>query len=161
MKPTLAIALLVVLIISIPVTDGKRNRCAAPANGNNVNLKLDFGNGTSISYDNLEGSTVLNVTESVVAVEYEWYGDLVFVTSIANVSNDADQGLWWQYWVNGEVGSVAANQYTVEDGDLIEWRLGPTEAPPAETDWSLLIGLSIVGAAAFLFLILLRLSSRE
>lgn len=160
MRSTLTIGLLVVLIISIPVKDVRRNGFAASANGDNVSLSIDFGNGTLSAYDNLQGSTVLNVTESVVAVEYEWYGDLVFVTSIANVSNDADQGLWWQYWVNGEIGSVAANQYTVEKGDLIEWRLGPTEVPPAETDWSLLIGLSIVLAAALLFLILLRLSSR-
>jgi K+-transporting ATPase A subunit len=35
--------------------------------------------------------------------------------------DDEDQR-WWQYYVNGELGPVAADRQKVNDGDIIEWK---------------------------------------
>jgi len=135
---------------------------ATPA-ATDITLVIDFGNGTRMEFTGLEGDTVLNVTQSAVEVEVEWYGDLVFVTSIAGVSNDPEHNLWWQYWVNGELGPVAVNKYHLNNGDVVEWRLpghststsstGPTYAPVA--DPSLTIGTLSVAVFGLSFLVLL------
>ncbi len=134
-----------------------------------VQLVIDFGNGTTLHFDGLTGMTVLNVTEAAVPVEYEWYGDLVFVTSIAGVSNDPDRDLWWQYWVNGELGPVAANKYILSDGDVVEWRL-PSHGIDTSTvqpgtsltyeDTSLYLGSALV-AGWGLFILLIQYGRRK
>ena len=50
--------------------------------------------------------------------------DAVLVTSIGHDVN-GDGGRWWQYWVNGVYGSVAATHAFLNDGDSIEWRFAP------------------------------------
>jgi hypothetical protein len=163
----LIIIMVAVLSLTVPMTVRKETEGIRIADADNLSLILDFGNGTLSSYEELQGSTVLNVTEEVVDIEYEWYGNMAFVTSIASVANDPELGLWWQYWVNGDIGSVAANHYSVDHGDTIEWRFGPAETTatttttPGEIDRSLLFGLPLVGLAAVVFLIVLRLSVRK
>lgn len=55
-------------------------------------------------------------------VEYIRYTipDGVFVTAI-NGSVNGDGGRFWQYWVSGNYGSVAADHAAVHDGDTILW----------------------------------------
>ncbi|NOR38905.1 MAG: DUF4430 domain-containing protein [Candidatus Thorarchaeota archaeon] len=122
-----------------------------------LSLILDFGNGTVLDFYDLEGTNVLNVTESVTEVEMVWYGDLVFVTSIAGVSNNESGGLWWQYWVNDELGPVAANKYQVQDGDAISWRriLPETEPTDQPIDYTLIGAAVVLAVIGFGFLFFL------
>ena len=128
----------------------------------NITVNIDFGNGTILSFEDVVADTVYNATRQVVNIEEEWYGDLVFITSIAGVANDPDQNRWWQYWVNGVLGPVAANKYHLEDGDLVEWRL-PSQNATGElttftdpmSDPSLLVGMTVTGAVGLGFLVAL------
>jgi len=43
----------------------------------------------------------------------------VFVREIDGVANGG--GYFWLYSVNGEMATVASDQYTVSDGDIIRW----------------------------------------
>jgi len=119
-----------------------------------------------LEYHALSGTTVLNVTASVVPVEYEWYGDLVFVTSIAGVPNDSERGLWWQYWVNGELGPVAANKYVLNNKDLVEWRRSPADTDGEDMtdttimDPSLYPGIVVTIAWGLLILVVLLIRRR-
>ncbi len=129
-----------------------------------VSLTVDFGNGTIQEFTSLEGTNVLEATNSTTAVDVEWYGDLVFVTAISGVSQDHDANLYWQYWVNGELGPCAANMYILEDGDSIEWRLPyhgfestNTSIIESELDTSLIVGSALLGIAAMGFLVLIRI----
>jgi hypothetical protein len=45
----------------------------------------------------------------------------LMVVSIGGVENGID-GHYWQYYVNGEYGSVASDKQEVYDYDVIEWR---------------------------------------
>ena len=148
--------LLIAAIISQPAVTftGEVSREIA-ATG--LSLHLDFGNGTILSFHDIEGTNVLNVTESVTEVGVVWYGDLVFVTSIADVSNNESAGLWWQYWVNDELGPVAANKYQVQDGDVVSWRrtLPETEPTDQPTDYTLIGAAVILAVIGFGFLFFL------
>lgn len=112
-----------------------------------LHLKIDFGNETILEFPSVNGTTVLNATRAVVSVEADWYADNVFVTAIAGVSNDADAGLWWQYWVNDELAPVAANKYIPQQGDEIAWRRAP---PQSADDGATDIDVSTVAALLLL-----------
>ncbi len=122
-----------------------------------LSLHLDFGNGTVLDFQDVEGTNVLNMTESVTEVEVIWYGDLVFVTSIAGTSNNESAGLWWQYWVNDELGPVAANKYQVQDDDAVSWKRIPPEMESTDqpTDYTIIGGavvLAVIGLGFLFFL---------
>jgi hypothetical protein len=154
------------LLVQIPsqaIVHGVEYRGSLAVDG--ITLEIDFGNETTITFTNLNGTNVLNVTESVVDVEKEWYGDLVYVTAIGGVRNDVGKGLFWQYWVNDELAPVAANKYNLEENDLISWRrVSPEEnttdsSTTQELDFSLLgwaIFLSILGASFLGFLYMMK-----
>ncbi|MFO7835929.1 MAG: DUF4430 domain-containing protein [Candidatus Thorarchaeota archaeon] len=121
-----------------------------------IELTIDFGNGTELVYSQVEAETVLDAIRNVTSVEVDWYGDRAFVTSIAGVTNEAETGLWWQYWVNGHLGSVAANKYDLNDNDTVAWRRIPPEYTAATQNSSdplallALIILPIIGISAIL-----------
>jgi hypothetical protein len=122
-----------------------------------LSLHLDFGNGTVLDFQDVEGTNVLNMTESVTEVEVIWYGDLVFVTSIAGTSNNESAGLWWQYWVNDELGPVAANKYQVQDDDTVSWKRIPPEMESTDqpTDYTIIGGAVVLAVIGFGFLFFL------
>ena len=122
-----------------------------------LSLHLDFGNGTVLDFHNIEGTDVLNMTESVTEVEVIWYGDLVFVTSIAGISNNESAGLWWQYWVNDELGPVAANKYQVQDDDVVSWKRIPPEMESTDQpiDYTIIGGAVVLAVIGFGFLFFL------
>jgi hypothetical protein len=45
----------------------------------------------------------------------------VFVESIGGVEN-GDEGRYWQYYVNGILGDVAADKKSLKEGDRVEWK---------------------------------------
>jgi len=142
----------IILMLILPLCSGNASGTKVSSNQfepqtTELNLTIDFGNETTLEFPSVNGTSVLNATKSVVSVETEWYGDSVFVTSIGGVSNDPEAGLWWQYWVNDELGPVAANKYIPQPGDEIAWR----RAPPQNTNESG-IGIDISTVAALLLL---------
>ncbi|MHA1882716.1 MAG: DUF4430 domain-containing protein [Candidatus Thorarchaeota archaeon] len=126
-----------------------------------LTLIIDFGNGTALTYENIEGENVLDATNATVEVEQDWYGDSAYVISIAGVSSDEDAGLWWQYWVNDALGPTAANKYEVEDGDIIEWRriASQTETDPAP-NYDFLLSVSVLALLGIGFLAVLFIKMR-
>ncbi|MHA2003679.1 MAG: DUF4430 domain-containing protein [Candidatus Thorarchaeota archaeon] len=132
----------------------------AVALARNVTLQVDFGNGTVNTYEDVLGTNVLEVTESVLPVGVDWFGNLAFVKSIGGVSESDDAGLWWQYWVNSELSVVAANAYQIQDNDTIVWRYTTSQVGnpnPTEPDNSLLLGTIVLGFLGIGFLIVLYL----
>ena len=152
--------LVAVLFIQPGIVSTPQSQPAIPSS-NGLVLIIDFGNGTTLTYENVEGTNVLDATNATVEVESDWYADSVFVTSIAGVPNDPDAGLWWQYWVNDELGPTAANKYEVEDGDIIAWkRIAPqTETEPGP-NFDFLLSASILAILGIGFLAVLFIKMR-
>lgn len=46
----------------------------------------------------------------------------IFVESIGGIKNGTD-GKYWQYYINGTLGDVAADKKELKAGDKVEWRL--------------------------------------
>lgn len=73
-----------------------------------------------------ENSTVFSLLNKLAETEnfkiestkYKEMG--VFVESIAGLKGGTDNK-WWQYFVNGKLGEVAADKKKVKEGDKIEW----------------------------------------
>ncbi len=94
-----------------------------------VSLKIS-GDGWTVDYMDVEtlNNTVFSfLTECSKEVGFnvdytEWQGyDAVFVNSI-NGTHNGENGMWWQYYVNGEYGDLGADRKEIFDGDLVEWR---------------------------------------
>lgn len=123
--------------------------------GSDLTLTIDYGNSTIQTFSNLSGNTVYEVTASAVEIDGEWQNNLIFVTSIAGVTNNEEEGLWWQFWVNGELAPVAANLFQVEDGDSIEWKRLPPETSETPLILDLIGSFALVGSSSLAFLALL------
>ncbi len=54
----------------------------------------------------------------------------VFVTAINGTAN-GQGGHYWQYWVNGAYGNVAADQMSLANGDQVTWRFTTDQGGPA------------------------------
>ncbi|MDF1537378.1 MAG: DUF4430 domain-containing protein [Candidatus Thorarchaeota archaeon] len=126
-----------------------------------ISLAINFGNGTIHEFSNLEGTNVYEVTNSTAGAEGEWYGNLIFVTSVSGVSESDEAQQYWHYKVNGELGGSAANVYLLEDNDSIEWVLSSpnpnVQTTPVQpiVDYSLILGAAILGGVSILVLIVL------
>jgi hypothetical protein len=114
-----------------------------------ITLTVDFGNGTFREYNNLNGSTVLEVTSSVLDVEVQWFGSLAYIRGIEGLIGEGQYG--WQFWVNGDFASVAVNQYLLDDNDAISW-VYSTPTQQQQEDPSLVPGILIISAAGLGFI---------
>ena len=74
----------------------------------------------TIAYDGVEGQTALELLKINADVQTQDSSLGTFVTAIDGVSNSEDH--FWIYYVNGEMGTVGADQYTTKSTDKIEWR---------------------------------------
>jgi hypothetical protein len=95
----------------------------------NVTVKIeygeDYGHGVNQTFAGLSfpsGATVFEALANVTLVEYQYSGQLVLVTSINGVHNNAVRNLFWQYYVDGVFGPVASNIYHLGNNSLVEWR---------------------------------------
>ena len=89
----------------------------------NVELTIDYGNTTQVSYTNLTGSTVFDILNQTTTVTYTQYAYGLFIESINGISNnEGGSGYYWQYWVNEELGPVAADQYVLSDSGEVLWK---------------------------------------
>jgi len=87
---------------------------------NTVEETLSFTNDTN-AYELL----TLLLNQNDIEYEVTQYDFGVFVTSIGDLDSNAQNS--WLYSVNGETGQVAADAYTISDGDTIEWKFKPIE----------------------------------
>lgn len=131
-----------------------------------VSLHIDYGNGTTTIHDNAIGSNVLEATESVAFVQVDWTGDLAFVYSINGISSKEVTGKWWQFWLNGEFASAAANIQEIQENDTIVWRFTESQIDPPITDGpgqfeSLAIASVGLGAIGVGFLLVLYLMKKR
>ena len=97
-------------------------------------VRVDYGNGTVSSEVVATGNyTALGMLEEVVGHEnldmthYQGMGWLV--NKINGIGNgDAVEGIddtgnyYWQYYVNDELGPVAADRLALQGDDVLEWR---------------------------------------
>lgn len=92
---------------------------------------LDFGDGTVKSWTDLpyvEGQTLFDLTakiarENNLALEFDPPGEYgIFLKSIGDKKGGEEGGKWWLWWVDGQAGEVAADQYRLQPGDVAEWK---------------------------------------
>jgi hypothetical protein len=101
-----------------------------PQTVSNLTLIINYNNGTTISYSNctLNNSytSAFDLLRAYARVEFycQKFGqrNSFFVTSVDGRAQDAVEGRYWQYWVNGVYAQVASNVYVCQDNDVIEWR---------------------------------------
>jgi hypothetical protein len=121
-----------------------RNSSFSPA-ADEISITIDYGNQTTRNMNNLTGANVLEITQMVANVEfyYDTWG-FAFVTEIDGLANSPQEDSYWQYWVNGEYASTAANTYLVQSGDTIVWLYVSSQVNPPKSnvdDSSTIIGI--------------------
>jgi hypothetical protein len=57
-----------------------------------ITLSVDFGNGTIIEFNDLNGSNVLDVTSNVLNIQIQWYGPLAYIRGIEGVVGEGQYG---------------------------------------------------------------------
>ena len=125
-----------------------------------IDLTIDFGNGTVTSHSGLSAPDVYNLTVSLFEVDEVWAGDRVFINAIDGVQQDENHG--WQYWVNGNYASIAANLYILEDGDSVLWnRTVSGFHGSIESDPTLIVGTVFLSLGGITFLALLYWRTRR
>jgi hypothetical protein len=139
--------LIIVMSSSEPSLVQASSEVATAAEG--ITLTIDFGNGTIGEYYDLNGSTVLEVTASVLEVDVQWFGSLAYIRGIEGLVGEGEYG--WQFWVNGEFASVAVNQYLLNDNDVISW-VYSTPNQHQQEDPSLVPGIITVSIAGLGFI---------
>ncbi|MDO8264992.1 MAG: DUF4430 domain-containing protein [Candidatus Parcubacteria bacterium] len=91
---------------------------------------INKGDGAPITYkiaDVSSDDTVFSLLEelaeennfTITKTDYPSMG--VLVNSIAGLNGGTDSK-WWQYWINGALGDVAADRKPVQKGDRILWK---------------------------------------
>jgi opacity protein-like surface antigen len=123
------VAILVAAIAGLYAAAQVLQPAAVPiASVRSVRLDID-GSGWSIHYaperttNNTAFDILLEASDELgFSVHYERYEipNGVFVLGI-NGSGNGDGGRYWQYWVNGIYGSVAADRQGLHDGDAVAW----------------------------------------
>ncbi|MFW9962636.1 MAG: DUF4430 domain-containing protein [Candidatus Sifarchaeia archaeon] len=144
---SIALVLYMMMILVIPLNAQSSSEIVGAAEG--ITLTVDFGNGTIREYNDLNGSTVLEVTSSVLEIEVQWFGPLAYIKGIEGLIGEGEYG--WQYWVNGEFASTAVNLYSLEDGDTVAWVFSSPN-PRIQNDPTFFPGLTIILAAGLGFI---------
>lgn len=150
------VLVMAIILAALPISPAQQMDQPASLSASDITLRIDFGNGTTVTFNGLNGTTVLNVTDSVAEIEAYWAGDLAYVVSIDGVSQD--QNHWWQYWVNGDYATVAANWYSLQDGDSVLWNrtvFSSQNTTPTDIDSTLIAGGILLGAGGLGFMLLL------
>jgi len=70
-----------------------------------------------------EGTYLLDAMHTTYDIEEEGG----FIAAIEGYEQDEDAGRYWLYYINGEMPSVGAAEYELQEGDQIEWRLEDSE----------------------------------
>ncbi|HID24931.1 MAG TPA: DUF4430 domain-containing protein [Thermoplasmata archaeon] len=125
-------AVLVAFVIAVGIAtalyeisfNGKEN------NKVTATVSIYFGNGTLWTFPDIEtenatvfGFLIEAASKGNFTVESTYYSqyDSMFVDSIASVEN-GENNKYWQYYINGNYGTLGADRQPVKNGDIIEWR---------------------------------------
>ena len=113
----------------------------------NLQLIIDYNNSTEEIHSDLEGLTVFDALNQTANVTFTQYPFGKFIESINGLNNnEGGNGFHWQYWVNDELGHIAADLYPMLDGDRILWKYCepaetlPSSPPPTQLGPEVLIG---------------------
>ena len=94
-------------------------------NSTSTQISVNFANQTENIHEIVNMSvraSVFDILLEVSAVNFTYYGSLVFINAINNVWGHINiSNYYWIYYVNGIRGSVAANTLYVENNDIILW----------------------------------------
>lgn len=81
--------------------------------------------------------------------------DVGFVTTIGDYVNNAEDGIYWMYTVNGISPSWGCNQFQMRDGDymlwtyeVVDWSATPEEPARETGDWAFAVGSDEVESEA-------------
>ncbi|MHA1798882.1 MAG: hypothetical protein ACTSVY_10600 [Candidatus Helarchaeota archaeon] len=70
--------------------------------GYNITITIDYSNGTSQNYYNINGTNVLNLTQTIAVVDPDPNYGYDFIYRINHYPNDPPgENLWWVYTLNG------------------------------------------------------------
>jgi hypothetical protein len=154
-KIRIILVLVLMIVMSLSNSSQVQGNSEIVVAAEGITLTVDFGNGTIREYNGLNGSTVLEVTSSVLEVDVQWFGPLAYIRGIEGLVGQGEYG--WQFWVNGQFASVAVNQYLLHDNDSVSWVYS---APmPQQEDPSLIPGILIVSAAGFGFIAIVYINT--
>ncbi len=146
------------MIMSIPTNVQAENASDAILAADDISLTIDFGNGIILQFDNLTGSTVLEVTSSTFDIVVEWFGLFAYVRDIEGLVGAGEYG--WQYWVNGVFASGAVNLYTLVGGDHVLWRFS-APVPQSQEDSSLLPGIVFIATSGLGFIAIVYIQTQR
>lgn len=128
----LLVSVLILASSSYPKT-APDSSSSATNQSENTQIVLDFGNGETLSRSQAfqRGETAYSILASLtdendISMKVQQYDFGIFISSINGYESSPNKA--WIYFVNGDSGSVAADKYFLEPGDLIEWRY----IPPSE-----------------------------
>ena len=119
------------LAASAEPTPSVQEQTPPPESPRSVSLMLDFGDGTVKSWTDIsyvEGQTLFDLTakiarENSLTLEFDPPGEYgIFLKSIGDKKGGEEGGKWWLWWVDGQAGEVAADQYRLQPGDVAEWK---------------------------------------
>lgn len=74
----------------------------------------------TLAYDCEEGKNALEILKTKAEVKTQESSLGAFVDSIDGTANSSDR--FWIFYINGEIGTVGADQYQCKANDKIEWR---------------------------------------
>ena len=147
---------MLVLMMSYPASVLAQEDTESIEAAEGITLTIDFGNGTILDFEDLNGSSVLDVTSSVLDVEVQWYGSLAYIRSIEGLVGEGAQG--WEYWVNGVFSSLAVNHHSLEDGDSVLWKYTSPE-PTDQYDPTFIPGVILVSMSGIGFIAIVYAST--
>lgn len=88
-----------------------------------VSVNIDFGNDRKVTgkvkAQNVYEALIKITSENNLVLDIKKYQFGVMVNKIGDKENKGNTG--WTYLVNGKPGQMAADQYKVMSGDIIEW----------------------------------------
>jgi hypothetical protein len=79
--------------------------------------------GKLVSYEGIAGETALDTLKRLTTVETKTYDFGEQVIAINGLAQNGSTGMYWSFYVNGQMASVGAGSYNSVTGDKIEWKL--------------------------------------
>ena len=107
---------------STKATTGKQLNNPITVRVDDKNYQAEFASSTTV-YDLMNK---LKYENKISFSGKEYTGMGMFVDEINGVKNDNLAGKYWIYYINSESAQVGISNYTIKQGDLIEWKYETT-----------------------------------
>lgn len=111
---------LVVAVIAIMAVLILSTRNFASKNPYDQNITVSY----SASVENATVFEALMDYSKTIGIEVKYNNNYEFGVLIESIGDkkNGDNGKYWQYYVNNELGDVAADKKNISKSDIIEWR---------------------------------------